>query len=75
MEFPSFDRAVSVVTFEEPAFAMGGTLLHLQMVPQNVNKPTLPLAYGEYSPATGVALVSAFAIMSVRMIQSMFYVF
>uniref|UniRef100_A0A0D3GJH5 Uncharacterized protein n=1 Tax=Oryza barthii TaxID=65489 RepID=A0A0D3GJH5_9ORYZ len=29
-----------------------------------VNKPTLPLASGEYSPATGVALVSAFAAMS-----------
>ncbi|XP_006657211.3 probable homogentisate phytyltransferase 1, chloroplastic [Oryza brachyantha] len=29
-----------------------------------VNKPTLPLASGEYSPATGVALVSAFAVMS-----------
>uniref|UniRef100_A0A0D9WSU0 Uncharacterized protein n=1 Tax=Leersia perrieri TaxID=77586 RepID=A0A0D9WSU0_9ORYZ len=29
-----------------------------------VNKPTLPLASGEYSPATGVVLVSAFAAMS-----------
>nr|XP_025881749.1 probable homogentisate phytyltransferase 1, chloroplastic [Oryza sativa Japonica Group] len=29
-----------------------------------VNKPTLPLASVEYSPATGVALVSAFAAMS-----------
>lgn len=29
-----------------------------------VNKPTLPLASGEYSPATGVAIVSIFAAMS-----------
>ncbi|KAF7104304.1 hypothetical protein CFC21_105210 [Triticum aestivum] len=29
-----------------------------------VNKPTLPLASGEYSPATGVAIVSVFAAMS-----------
>ncbi|PWZ05626.1 putative homogentisate phytyltransferase 1, chloroplastic [Zea mays] len=29
-----------------------------------VNKPTLPLASGEYTPATGVAIVSVFAAMS-----------
>ncbi|KAF8687236.1 hypothetical protein HU200_042904 [Digitaria exilis] len=29
-----------------------------------VNKPTLPLASGEYTPATGVAIVSIFAAMS-----------
>ncbi|XP_037487207.1 probable homogentisate phytyltransferase 1, chloroplastic [Triticum dicoccoides] len=29
-----------------------------------VNKPTLPLASGEYSPASGVAIVSMFAAMS-----------
>jgi hypothetical protein len=28
-----------------------------------VNKPTLPLASGEYTPATGVAIVSVFAAM------------
>uniref|UniRef100_A0A0E0PJZ7 Uncharacterized protein n=2 Tax=Oryza TaxID=4527 RepID=A0A0E0PJZ7_ORYRU len=49
---------------------MGGTLLHLQMVPHNVklngfsshlqqvNKPTIPLGAG-----AGAALVSAFATM------------
>ncbi|KAE8811363.1 putative homogentisate phytyltransferase 1, chloroplastic [Hordeum vulgare] len=29
-----------------------------------VNKPTLPLASGEYSPATGVAIVTTFAVLS-----------
>ncbi|CAL5049072.1 unnamed protein product [Urochloa decumbens] len=29
-----------------------------------VNKPTLPLASGEYTPATGIAIVSVFAAMS-----------
>uniref|UniRef100_A0A0E0PJZ6 Uncharacterized protein n=2 Tax=Oryza TaxID=4527 RepID=A0A0E0PJZ6_ORYRU len=50
---------------------MGGTLLHLQMVPHNVklngfsshlqqvNKPTIPLGAG-----AGAALVSAFATMN-----------
>ncbi|XP_044970928.1 probable homogentisate phytyltransferase 1, chloroplastic isoform X2 [Hordeum vulgare subsp. vulgare] len=28
-----------------------------------VNKPTLPLASGEYSPATGVAIVTTFAVL------------
>lgn len=33
------------------------------LVSHQVNKPTLPLASGEYSPATGVAIVSIFAAM------------
>jgi hypothetical protein len=34
-----------------------------------VNKPTLPLASGEYSPATGVAVVSVFAAMVTKLIM------
>jgi hypothetical protein len=38
-------------------------LLKLMLVTHQVNKPTLPLASGEYSPATGVAIVSVSAAM------------
>jgi hypothetical protein len=34
-----------------------------------VNKPTLPLTSGEYSPATGVAVVSVFAAMVTKLIM------
>uniref|UniRef100_M8BJB8 Homogentisate phytyltransferase 1, chloroplastic n=1 Tax=Aegilops tauschii TaxID=37682 RepID=M8BJB8_AEGTA len=38
-----------------------------------VNKPTLPLASGEYSPAMGVAIVSVFAAMSVRLTGALLF--
>lgn len=39
----------------------------LMFVPHQVNKPTLPLASGEYTPATGVAIVSIFAAMVIML--------
>jgi homogentisate phytyltransferase/homogentisate geranylgeranyltransferase len=38
-------------------------------VPLQVNKPTLPLASGEYTPATGAAIVSVFAAMVTMLFQ------
>jgi hypothetical protein len=40
------------------------------LAPLQVNKPTLPLASGEYSPATGVAIVSVSAAMVTKLILS-----
>uniref|UniRef100_A0A453T2R4 Uncharacterized protein n=1 Tax=Aegilops tauschii subsp. strangulata TaxID=200361 RepID=A0A453T2R4_AEGTS len=38
-----------------------------QLFDIEVNKPTLPLASGEYSPAMGVAIVSVFAAMTMKL--------